>query len=94
MSAEFPKSGLQQTLSLEQMMRAVISAFNKIWQGRKWVVITALLGGVIALNGLWVSPSKYRAELMLAVEEGESWMAKPSSPVWTRCRGIESWGNF
>lgn len=72
MSAESSKSSLQQTLSLEQMLRAVISAFNKIWQGRKWVVITALLGGVIALNGLWVSPSKYRAELMLAVEEGES----------------------
>lgn len=40
----------------------------------KWLTILGLtaLGSVIAWNGVWLFPSKYQAQLMLAVEEGES----------------------
>ena len=43
-----------------------------IWRGRTRIVIISIISAVIALNGVWLRPSKYQAELMLAVEEGES----------------------
>ena len=44
----------------------------KIWGYKLKIFLFALLGGGLLVNGVWLRPSKYSAELMLAVEEGES----------------------
>ncbi len=45
---------------------------RKIWRRSVFILITTLIGAGIGWNGVWVFPSKYNAQLMLAVEEGET----------------------
>jgi len=44
----------------------------KIWRKKLAVLGLAALGAGVAVNGVWLFPAKYNAQLMLAVEEGET----------------------
>lgn len=53
--------------------KALMSALlGKIWRKRLAVIGLTILGAGLGVNGLWLFPAKYNAQLMLAVEEGES----------------------
>ena len=44
----------------------------KIWRKKLAVLGLAALGAGVTVNGVWLFPTKYNAQLMLAVEEGET----------------------
>ena len=45
---------------------------SKLWRKRVSILVLICVGAGLGVNGVWLRPSKYQAELMLAVEEGES----------------------
>ena len=45
---------------------------SKLWRKRVSILLLMAAGAALGVNGVWLRPSKYQAELMLAVEEGES----------------------
>ncbi len=45
---------------------------KKLWRKKIAILGLSLLGAGVAWNGLWLFPAKYNAQLMLAVEEGET----------------------
>lgn len=62
----------QNTLQLSDLKKLVSKWLGAIWLDKKRVLVLTLFFALLGLNGLWLRPAKYRAELMLAVEEGES----------------------
>lgn len=62
----------QNTLQLSDLQKLGSKWLGAIWLDKKRVLVLTLFFALLGLNGLWLRPAKYRAELMLAVEEGES----------------------
>jgi hypothetical protein len=62
----------QVSFNMKDLSELVKRWLGKLWKKRTSILLWALFGAVIGLNGVWLRPAKYRAELMLAVEEGES----------------------
>ena len=46
--------------------------FQRLWKGKWLILVSAVVGSSLGFVGPLVSPSKYSAQLMLAVEEGET----------------------
>jgi len=63
---------LEGDLSPAEAKGLLDTMFRKIWR-RKWTILAfAIIGGGIGWNGVWLYPAKYKAQMLIAVEEGES----------------------
>jgi hypothetical protein len=59
-------------VSVETVKRASRLLVDRLLKGWRFTIIAAITGSIIALLGLLLVPSKYKAEILIAVEEGES----------------------
>ena len=60
------------TVDIEHLGRFVLERIQRILKSWKAILIMTIIGAPIGLLGIIAMPSKYRAEMLIAVEEGES----------------------
>lgn len=63
---------LQRGITLEDLTGLVHWALARLGRDWKRITILALVGGLVGLGGLILKPAKYKATMMIAVEEGET----------------------
>ena len=62
----------QNSFELRQISVFMEWIFTRFWRNKRQIALLMAIGSMVGLSGVWLRPSKYQAELMLAVEEGES----------------------
>lgn len=62
----------QSSFNVKDVLELSRNWLGKLWRKRLTILVLTCIGAGLGLNGVWLRPSKYQAELMLAVEEGES----------------------
>ena len=62
----------QNSFELRQISVFLEWIFTRFWRKKRQIALLIAIGSMVGLSGVWLRPSKYQAELMLAVEEGES----------------------
>lgn len=65
-------SPLNQTYSLADVQQLASGALSKLKANFVKILLISALTSIVALGGILVSPQRYQAHLLLAVEEGES----------------------
>lgn len=63
---------MQRSFSLDDLGQLVSWLGARLWARRTTLILTTVFGAIIGLGGLVIKPSKYKATMMIAVEEGES----------------------